>query len=79
MKFHFANGEKLTRINIPVIIIHSKDDGYIPFSQATRLYDAANEPKVLIETRGTHFESFEQNGADLEILKRHLGLVKYSG
>lgn len=74
LKFHFANGEKLTRIKIPVIIIHSIEDGYIPFSQAARLYDAANEPKAFIKTRGSHIDSFEQNGVDLEILKRHLDL-----
>jgi fermentation-respiration switch protein FrsA (DUF1100 family) len=74
LKFHFANGEKLIRIKSPVIIIHSVEDGYIPFSHATRLYAAANQPKTLIRTKGSHLDQFDVSRHDLGILKKHLQL-----
>ncbi len=74
LKFHFTSGEKLTRIKSPVIIIHSVGDSYIPFSHATRLYAAANQPKTLIKTKGSYFDQFDVNKQDLGILKKHLEL-----
>ena len=74
LKFHFANGDKLGRVRLPVIIIHSGEDGLIPFSQAARLYAAANEPKTLIRTNGSHIDSFERNKHDLDRLIRILDL-----
>ena len=74
LKFHFANGEKLRRIQLPVIVIHSGEDGYIPFSQAARLFAAANEPKILIKTKGSHLDSFEHSSGDVDTLKDFLDL-----
>jgi fermentation-respiration switch protein FrsA (DUF1100 family) len=74
LKFNFATGDKLERMQLPVIIVHSSEDGYIPFSQATRLFAAANDPKFLITTRGSHLDSFERNRNDLACLKAQLDL-----
>ena len=76
LNFHFANGDKLQRVRLPVIILHSGEDGYIPFSQAARLYAAANEPKTLVRTRGSHIDSFESNPQDFERLQRILDGLK---
>jgi len=62
LKFHFQNGRKLKQVTAPVVIIHSPDDGYIPFDQADMLFDAATGPKFLIRTNGSHWDSFDHQG-----------------
>ena len=74
LQYHFANGDKIGRIHIPVIIIHSSEDGYVPFSQAIRLFDAANNPKTFISTSGSHIDFFERYKSDLERLRLQLDL-----
>jgi len=59
LKFHFRNGAKLQDVRAPIIIIHSPDDGYIPFDQGQRLFEAAPQPKVLLVTTGHHLELFD--------------------
>jgi len=63
LKFHFENGRKLQQIRAPVVIIHSTEDDYVPFSQARELYAAARRPRYLIETTGTHIDSFDHRQA----------------
>jgi len=65
LKFHFENGRKLQQISAPVVIIHSTEDDYVPFSQARKLYKAASEPRYLIETTGSHIDSFDRRWAFL--------------
>jgi fermentation-respiration switch protein FrsA (DUF1100 family) len=59
LKFHFNNGRKLHNITAPIIIIHSTEDDYVPFSQAEKLYNAAPDPKFMIKTTGSHLDSFD--------------------
>ena len=74
LKFHFDNGSKLRRVNAPVLIIHSLEDRYIPFSHADKLFDAASEPRLLLQTTGTHLEFFDSQTRVLGALQRYLGL-----
>ncbi|MBS3792146.1 MAG: alpha/beta hydrolase [Candidatus Bipolaricaulota bacterium] len=53
-KFHYPNREKIGRIGSPILIVHSVDDGLIPFSHGQALYRAAKEPKSLITLTGPH-------------------------
>ncbi len=46
--------KKLPRISVPVMIMHSRDDGLIRFRHAERNFAAANEPKMFWETNGDH-------------------------
>ena len=63
LKFHFLSGEKIGGVRAPVLIIHSKDDEIMPFSQGERLFGAAGEPKTFLEISGGHnsgvFESYD--------------------
>jgi fermentation-respiration switch protein FrsA (DUF1100 family) len=61
LKFHFRNGAKLQDVRAPIIIIHSPVDGFIPFTQGQRLFEAAPEPKVLLATAGHHLELFDRH------------------
>ena len=63
LKYHFCNGEKLSEVCSPVIVIHSSEDGYIPFDQGQRLFDAAPQPKFLLPTAGPHTEPFDSRSA----------------
>ncbi len=45
---------KLPRIRVPVLVMHSRGDGLIPFHHATENFAAANEPKAFGELRGDH-------------------------
>ena len=43
---------------IPVLIIHSSEDDYIPFSHAIKLYNAANEPRQFLKISGKHNDNY---------------------
>jgi len=47
---------KLPRIHIPVMVIHSREDGLIPFHHAEQNYAVANEPRIFWEIPGDHNE-----------------------
>ena len=49
--------EKISRIDVPVVIAHSPDDHLIPFSMGKELYAQANEPKQFFELTGGHNDS----------------------
>ena len=74
LKFHFANGDKLKNINAPTVIIHSVEDKYIPFSQATKLFDSAADPKHMLKTGGSHLDLFDNQNAALSRLMGYLSL-----
>ena len=74
LKFHFENGRKLKHVSAPVVIIHSVEDDYIPYAQAGRLFDAASEPRLLLQTTGSHLELFDSQVRVLGALQRYLGL-----
>ncbi|MGE3311784.1 MAG: alpha/beta hydrolase [Limisphaerales bacterium] len=53
-RYHYDNIAKLPRIQVPVLILHSREDTLIPFRHAERNFAAAREPKSLKEIRGDH-------------------------
>ncbi|MCE8039867.1 alpha/beta hydrolase [Halomonas sp. MCCC 1A11062] len=48
----------VTRIESPLLVIHSRDDEIIPFSEGEAVYRAANEPRELLTIRGGHNTGF---------------------
>ena len=48
---------KLPRLNIPVAVMHSRDDRLIGFHHAEKNFAAANEPKLFWELKGGHNET----------------------
>lgn len=51
----FSNRKKISSVNIPVLIAHSKEDTLIPYSHAERLYEAIPHPwKKLVTIKGDH-------------------------
>ena len=43
----FDTEKEITKVDSPVLVMHSKDDSFIPAESGQLLYDAANEPKSL--------------------------------
>jgi len=54
----FNSLSRIEKVSIPKLIIHSKDDKMIPFSNAQKLYDKAKEPKALAAINGSHNDAF---------------------
>jgi hypothetical protein len=62
---------RLPRIKVPVLVAHSRTDDLIGFHHAERNFQAANEPKRLLEIAGDHVSVIEHGRADyLEGLER---------
>lgn len=53
---------KLPRIRVPVLVMHSRDDGIVGFRHAERNFAVANEPKMLWEIDGDHNDSLLDGG-----------------
>jgi fermentation-respiration switch protein FrsA (DUF1100 family) len=67
---------KLPGIKIPVLVMHSRDDGLISFRHCQRNFAAANEPKLLCEIKGTHNSPMEDQDTFLAGIQRFLRLVE---
>lgn len=46
--------EKLSRVAVPVLVLHSREDDLVAFHHGQRNYEAAREPKLFRELRGGH-------------------------
>jgi hypothetical protein len=57
IRSHLSNKNKIGDVHSPVMIIHSKDDTLFPIRHGRGLYDRANEPKLLVETHGDHYDT----------------------
>ena len=61
-RFNYNAAEYVTRVNCPILVVHSRDDDIIPFIHGRLLFDAANEPKEFLEIRGSHNDAFVVSG-----------------
>lgn len=69
-----ATRDHVRRVRCPVMVIHSRDDDIIPFAHGEAIFQAANEPRTLLEIRGTHNDAFLRDEENyLAGLRRFLG------
>ena len=61
-RFQLSNVAHVQAIRSPVLVVHSRDDEIIPFSQGEKVYAAAHEPKTLLPIRGDHNGGFLSSG-----------------
>ena len=66
LRFEYNTAEYLSRVNCPVLIVHSRDDEIMPSSHGRRLFEIAKEPKKFLEITGTHNEGFITSGKRYE-------------
>ncbi len=57
-RFGYPTIDYLKGVGIPVLIIHSSEDDYVPFSHAVKLYNAANQPRQLLKISGKHNDNY---------------------
>jgi fermentation-respiration switch protein FrsA (DUF1100 family) len=62
-RFRYPTVDYVARVRVPVLVVHSRDDDIVPFSQGREVFAAANPPKDFLEIRGTHNEGFFVSGA----------------
>ena len=61
-RFHYATIEKVGRLDLPKLFIHSPADEIIPYEQGRRLFEAAAGPKEFLVLQGGHNEGFLLSG-----------------
>lgn len=64
VRFQYDARMFLRSVECPVLVVHSRDDEIIPFRYGRELFGSANEPKELLEIRGSHNEGFLVSGRD---------------
>lgn len=72
-RIKYDTRSKLPRLKIPVLVMHSRDDGFIGYRHSERNFEAANEPKFSCELEGGHndpaWEAREFEGTVEKFLK----------
>jgi fermentation-respiration switch protein FrsA (DUF1100 family) len=54
----FDSLKKIQRLKTPKLIMHSPEDGIIPYKQGRKLFENAPEPKVFVTLMGGHNDGF---------------------
>lgn len=79
-RFDYAVEEYVTKIEAPLLVVHSHDDEIVPFSHGQRVHERAANPFGLVELRGGHNTAFLESSADyLGGLHEFLAEVLQSG
>jgi alpha-beta hydrolase superfamily lysophospholipase len=65
-RFRYATIDYVVNVHCPVLVVHSIDDEMIPFEHGQRIFDAAREPKRMLELRGSHNETVFESGRQYE-------------
>lgn len=58
VKNRYDNAEKIGRLTVPLLMLHSPDDDIIPFAMGRSIFEAAPPSKQFIETTGDHNSGF---------------------
>jgi fermentation-respiration switch protein FrsA (DUF1100 family) len=57
-RLRYPVAEYASRLECPVLVVHSRDDEIIPFAMGEAIYAAVKQRKVLLELRGDHNGGF---------------------
>lgn len=72
-RFDYATVDYVRQVEAPVLVIHSRDDEIIPFSEGQAVHEAAPEPKQFLPIRGGHNSGFlESEETYLDGIERFL-------
>lgn len=61
-RYHYESINKVGRLKLPKLFIHSPEDEIVPYEQGTRLFEMAHEPKEFLKIVGGHNEGFLLSG-----------------
>lgn len=62
-RYQYKSFDKVRKILIPKLIIHSPDDEIVPYEQGVKLFENAAEPKEFLRIAGSHNEGFLLSGS----------------
>ncbi len=66
-RFDYSTVDHIHDVTCPVLIVHSCDDELISFNHGLKIFEAANEPKDLLEISGSHNDGFLVSEGKYEI------------
>lgn len=69
----FNSLARIGQVHMPVVVVHSRSDTMIPYSQARQLFAAANAPKQLVSLEGA---SNDGMGGHVDALYDHLDVMR---
>ena len=58
MRYDFNSAMKVSKVDYPVLVLHSSDDEIMPFPLGKKVYQSANQPKRFVEMKGDHNYGF---------------------
>ncbi|MGD0572761.1 MAG: alpha/beta hydrolase [Sedimentisphaerales bacterium] len=61
-RFDYPTIDYVRKVTCPVLVIHSRNDEIIPFEFGLEIYDAANDPKKIVEIFGRHNDGLLVSG-----------------
>ena len=61
MRYSFATLDKISKIKVPVLVIHSPDDEVIPYELGVKNYKNIKTKKYFLPISGGHNDGFMQN------------------
>lgn len=61
LKFHMRSDEKISNILSPILVIHSRNDEMINFSNGQKLFEEVKGQKQFLETSGSHNGGFQKS------------------
>jgi fermentation-respiration switch protein FrsA (DUF1100 family) len=59
----FPSLDRIASINMPKLFLHSPEDTVIPYAHGRRLFDAARDPKRIVDVKGGHEYAFRKDQA----------------
>jgi hypothetical protein len=66
----FETIEKIGRVTVPMLLLHSPDDEIVPYEHGRRVYEAARGEKRFVTVRGGHAGAFREDRA------RYFGAIR---
>jgi fermentation-respiration switch protein FrsA (DUF1100 family) len=59
----FDSFSKISKVHVPLLILHGDEDEVVPFQLGRKLFEAANEPKEFYTIKGAHHnDTYEVGG-----------------
>jgi pimeloyl-ACP methyl ester carboxylesterase len=75
-RIKYETHQKLPRIRVPVLIMHSRSDRLVSFRHSEENFAAANEPKLSWELRGGHNEVLSDREQFIAGIEKFLRMVE---
>ena len=63
-RYRFPTIEYVSKIDMPLLVVHSLEDEIIPYRMGKELFRAASEPKEFLEIHGSHNDCYFESEAE---------------